>query len=156
MQIFVRSPTGRFITLEVDSSDTIDSVKAQIEYTEGFPKGRQTLIFANKQLEDNCTLANHNIFKESTILLVLNTSSRGTMRIFVKPLYGEAIPLEVESLDTIDNVKMKIYEKDGTRPIHQCLLFAGKNLEGNRTLAYHLIQNGSNLHLVYSPSHSTN
>ncbi|CAL5008760.1 unnamed protein product [Urochloa decumbens] len=152
MQLYVMETlAGRFITLEVDSSVTIDSVKAQIEHTEGFPKGRQTLIFANKQLENNRTLADQNICKDSTVLLVLNTSSRGTMRIFVKPLSGEAIPLEVERVDTIDNVKMKIYEKFGIRPIHQRLLFAGKNLDGDRTLAYHLIQNGCTLHLVLRP-----
>jgi ubiquitin len=70
------------------------------------------------------------------------------MRIFVKPLGGDKFPLEVESLDTMDNIKMKIYEKYGTRPIHQRLIFAGMNLEGQHTLASHNIKNEYTLNLV--------
>ncbi|PUZ49956.1 hypothetical protein GQ55_6G021000 [Panicum hallii var. hallii] len=151
MQIYVMETlVGRSITLEVDSLDTIVKVKTKIESSEGLPKGQQCLIFANKQLEDNSTLADHNICKESTLLLVLHPFPRaeGTMRISAMTLDGKRIPLEVESSDTISTVKVKIYEKDGTRPIQQRILYDGKLLEDSRTLADYNIQNESTIRVV--------
>lgn len=148
MQIFVRVLGEKTIALMVKPSDTILRVKKRIEDKESIPSNRQRLIYAGKQFENERTLSDYNVQRDSTLHLLLRLDFGPQMRIFVLTLNGKKITLEVKRSDLIETVKQMIHKEAGCPPDHQRLIFNGKELENGLDLLHYNIQMGSQVHLV--------
>ena len=141
MTIFVKTRTGKtVITLDVEPEDTIQNVKRKLTDELGIPTEEQRLAFYDVILNDDTTLSDYNIPKESTLQLILPV-------VHVKMQTGEMISLKVVLGDTIKNVKEKLYQKEGIPVESQCIFFAGNKLKDHITLKDYNIKEESTMNL---------
>ena len=133
----------------METITTIERLKKEIQYQLFILPDRQQLIFSGKNLKDGQTLRDCNIQNESTVQLILWPND--DMQIVVKVdnvLTSKSITLEVEMNESIENVKARIYFKEGIQVDQQQLNFAGNKLEDNHILKDYNIVHKSTLSLV--------
>ena len=135
MQIFIKTLNGKTISLDVDSLDTVQTVKCKIQPKEGISVYQHKLIHSGRQLEDGRTLSDYRIQKQSTLHLIIQ------LELYVKTVTGRTTTITVNSASTTQHVKSIIQDKEGIRPDEQKLLLAGKQLKDENLLSMYNIQN---------------
>jgi ubiquitin C len=145
--IFIKALDGKIITIDIRPSDTIFNIKEKIYEKGGIPPNEQDLFFNRIQLEDAKTLSDYNIHNLSTVNLVI-LPFKIDNKIFVKTLDGKRITLDIQTKDTITNIKEKIQDKEGISPSEQKLYYIGRQLVDDRGLSDYYIKNRSILHIV--------
>ena len=145
MEIDIKVFDGTAFTLVVNCSDSIESVKKEIEPKSGIPVEQQHLSLAGRELKNELALSDYDV-KSKPILLLNETRSR-CIEILVKVPTGKTVTLEVDPNDFIDDVKMKIQDKEGIPPQSQNLILNGKYLEDRHSVSYYKIQGKSTLQM---------
>lgn len=147
LPIFVKTPIGKTLRFELNILYTLQDVKAIVENFVGCPLGDCNVFYEGNQLEDNKALAFYGIEENSTLEL-----QAFWIQILVKIWSGKTITLDVTRSSTIREVKEKISCKIRVPITVQSIVFAGKRLEEDRSLASYDIQKHSTLHMILSPS----
>ncbi|XP_043703316.1 polyubiquitin-like [Telopea speciosissima] len=151
-QIFVKTWSGKIITLEVESSNTVKDVMAKINQKLGGSTSQQRLQFAGRRLEEDTSLGSYMIQKDSTLNLVISPSVRccSQITIYVKASNGKPVTMLVDRLNTIHEVKAMIRHSMGLVPT--MLIYKGLKLSDSSTLLAYGIQNNSKLtfHAMHS------
>jgi ubiquitin C len=143
MLIFVKMPSGETIELEVTPSESIDSIKDKFKDKIGIAVGQQSYTFNNKQLEDDHTLADYKIRKESILFLTVRP-----MMLFVRTRAGGNITLELPRAESVGSIKKRVRDQVGI-PIHQqSYTFNNRQLEDDYSLMLYGVRYRSTLQMV--------
>ena len=142
--------TDKTLTLIMEPTDTLYSLKQKVEKAESIPISNQ-LIYYNSNLfdKDNLSFSECNIKSGSTTLQLLVRYS-GQIQVYVNTLNSKTITLKVWPSDSVQNVKQKLFVVAGTPVCDQRLMYASKQLDDHRTLSDYNIQKGSTLHFHYT------
>ena len=128
-QIFIKTPLGDLIALEVENNEIIRDIKLKLRLKDGIQPEDQVLEFEEEDLEDEKTLQHYNISDNCTLKLIYTDYP-----IYIKLLSGEYIIIYVYPLDIIENLKVKVEEQKGIPPEQQHFYFFGHKLENEKTV----------------------
>ena len=145
LEIFVQVMHQEIITLEVDSSDTIGNLKEKIKDKKGFPAEEQLLFFQREELKDDRTVSDYNIQNKSTVNLFLQIDR---LEVTILAEGRRLVTLEVNTTDSILELKQEVHDKTGVPLERQSLSFSGIELENERTISAYNIRNKSSINLV--------
>jgi ubiquitin C len=150
MRLRIQALSGKEFTVNVDGTDRIESIKKQIQATQGIPPSQQRLLLGVEPLEPRNPVADYPLTSNSVLrLLVVRPTA---LRIYIESSAPGRIPLEVQSTDTIRAVKQQLQNQENI-PIHsQNLFFMGDNLSDANTVAACGIVCNSTLRLVTRPT----
>ena len=146
MHIFIKTLSGRTLSLEVTPQNLVDDLRAIISDKEGIPPYQQRLVYSGRPLENGRTLQDYNVTADATIHLIKSVGE--TMRLFIKTLTGKTITIEVDPTATVAEAKEKITQVEGIPAHMQQLIFSGMTLAEDRVLGSYNIQRESTVHLV--------
>ncbi|KAH9315382.1 hypothetical protein KI387_024009 [Taxus chinensis] len=132
MQIFVKTLNGRTISLQSEGSD-IENVKAKMQM-----QGEDVVL----------SLITNNGNDNRILHMGMMVRLRGGTMIKVKTLTGKEIEIDIEPTDSIERIKERVEEKEGIPPVQQRLIYAGKQMNDDKTARDYNIEGGSVLHLV--------
>ena len=149
MQIFVQIlGSGKTISLQVKNTDTIGVVKSKVEAKEGIPSEFNRLWFSGKWLQEDRKLSDYNISAESTLTLAINLNGGNNIEINVITLTGKRLWIQTSPFETVQDVKVKIQDKEGFPVDQQRLVFSGYQLEDRMPLLSYNISNGCIIHVL--------
>ena len=146
LDIYIKTPTGKLILIDVKSSDSINNVKCKIKNKEKMPTDQQHLKFSGYQLEDDKILKDYNIQNNSIIDLVIK--AKDFLKIYIEIIGKNTITINADSSDSLQDIQEIIREKEGISINQQWLIYSGKQLENDKTLSYYNIQNNSTVFLI--------
>ncbi|CAI8015859.1 Polyubiquitin (Fragment), partial [Geodia barretti] len=126
MQIFVRTPSGKTITLAVESSDTVESTKRKIAAKDGLPVYRQSLVYNEREMRNERLLGDYHVLEGSTLHLYSPTEE---IRLRVRQPSGELVSVTAGKGERVEDVKAVLEAELGIPPEHQRLSFQGQALE---------------------------
>lgn len=104
MQLFVKTLTGKTVSIEIEEGESIEDVKAKIAEKEGIPPEQQRIIFGGQQLQDGKTVDDYNIGDDATLHLVLRLRGGGVIKSVVEKALGRAV-IRVDESFVMSNLK---------------------------------------------------
>ncbi len=145
----MRTATGEPLSVEVLPGDSVAQLKQKVAAARGFPPETQKLIFDGKMMEDGQLMRDlGGMGAGSSVHLVVSVPKSATKRITVMSVKGDQCVLEVKDTDSIASIKAKLADSKGVPAEQMKLVFAGKELQNDRTVADSNIETDSTLHLV--------